>query len=613
MSGKIVPLDLLNMLGGRSRFASRRLLAASAQSRAVDSKNDSFAFGLMQGEVYTKHMFPFPGAERMSEEERETLEMMVDPADSFFTDEVDPLHNDQIADVPEDIMQQMKDLGLFGLQVPEELEGIGLNNTQYARMTEIVGKHDLGIGIVIGAHQSIGFKAILILGNEEQKAKYLPDVATGRKMAAFALTEPGSGSDAASIQTRAVPSEDGKTYYLSGGKVWISNGGFADVYTVFCKVPVTQEDGTTKDKMAAFIVERAFGGVTNGPPEKKMGIKCSNTAEVYFDNTPIPAENMICDVGDGFKVAMEVLNNGRFGMAAALSGTQKQLIHRACDFAANRKQFTDKIMEYGAIQEKIARLSANHYATESIAYLVSQAMDAKATNYHLEAAIGKIFGSEKAWECADETIQTMGGMGFMYEQGVEKVMRDLRIFRIFEGSNEILRLMIALQSMQVLGKILKENKGMAVKAKVSETLGMSLSGNASGNLASKTDSSLSSQAKAVEDAITKYHICSVNLLVKHQKKIMGRQFELKRVADCMIDLYACGAVLSRATAAVQQGKDNADVEVELAKIYVDEAVARLNENIRQIQSGEDHFARMGRIGKRVAESNGVMHTHPLGF
>merc|ERR1719454_2227449 len=499
----------------------------------------------------------------------------------------------------------MKDLGLFGLQVPEELEGIGLNNTQYARMTEIVGKHDLGIGIVIGAHQSIGFKAILILGNDEQKAKYLPDVATGRKMAAFALTEPGSGSDAASIKTQAVLSEDGKTFHLTGGKVWISNGGFADVFTVFCKVPEKQEDGTVKDKMAALIVERAFGGVTNGPPEKKMGIKCSNTAEVYFDNVPVPVENVLRQPGDGFKVAMEILNNGRFGMAAALSGTQKQLIHRAADFAANRKQFTEKIQEYGAIQEKLARLSANHYATESIAYLVSQAMDAKATNYHLEAAIGKIFASEMAWLCADETNQTMGGMGFMYEQGVEKVMRDLRIFRIFEGSNEILRLMIALQSMQVLGKILKDNKGMAVKAKVSETLGMSLAGNASGNLSSKTDSSLSSQAKAVEDAITKFHICSVNLLVKHQKKIMGRQFELKRVADCMIDLYACGAVLSRATAAVQQGKDNADVEVELAKIYVDEAIGRLNENIRQIQSGTDHFARMGAIGKRVAEANGV--------
>lgn len=600
-------MSLLN----RSRGAVRRLSQTTAS--ALDKKSDSFAFGLMQGEVYPDHMFPFPGAERLSEDQRENLEMMVDPTDAFFTEDVDPLHNDQIADVPEDTMQMMKDLGLFGLQVPEDLEGIGLNNTQYARMTEIVGKHDLGIGIVIGAHQSIGFKAILILGNEEQKAKYLPDVATGRKMAAFALTEPGSGSDAASIKTRAVPSEDGKTYYLSGGKVWISNGGFADIFTVYCKVPVVQEDGTTKDKMAAFIVERDFGGVTNGPPEKKMGIKCSNTAEVYFDNTPVPVENMILGVGDGFKVAMEVLNNGRFGMAAALTGTQKQLIHRAADFAANRKQFTDKIMEYGAIQEKIARLSANHYATESAAYLVAQAMDAKATNYLMEAAIGKIFGSEMAWLCADETIQIMGGMGFMYEQGVEKVMRDLRIFRIFEGTNDILRLMIALQSFQVLGKIVKADKSIAVKAAIGSKLGMNLVGNSSGKLSSLACGSLSSEAKAVEAAINKFHATSVNMIVKHQKKIIGQQFELKRIADCLIDLYTASACISRATAAEQQKKENADLEVELAKIYIEEALGRVNESIRQIESGEGHFKRMATVGKQVAEANGVIHSHPLGF
>merc|ERR1712142_1091508 len=466
-----------------------------------------------------------------------------------------------------------------------------------------MGRHDLGIGIVVGAHQSIGYKAILICGNDAQKEKYLPDLATGRKMAAFALTEPGSGSDAASIKTQAVLSEDGKTFHLSGGEVWISNGGFADVYTVFCKVPVTQEDGTTKDKMAAFIVERAFGGVTNGPPEKKMGIKCSNTAEVYFDNTPIPAENMICDIGDGFKVAMEVLNNGRFGMAAALSGTQKQLIHRACDFAANREQFTDKIMEYGAIQEKIARLSANHFATESIAYLVSQAMDAKATNYHLEAAIGKIFGSEKAWECADETIQTMGGMGFMYEQGVEKVMRDLRIFRIFEGSNEILRLMIALQSMQVLGKILKENKMMAVKAKMHDVLGFG-AGQASGKLAALADSSLSEEAKTVEDQINNFHALCCNLLITHQKKIMSRQFELKRVADCMIDLYAASACISRATAAAKENKPNKEMEIELCKTFCQEAVNRTINNIKEAKSGVAHFERMAKIGVQIAEAEG---------
>merc|ERR1719461_298218 len=327
----------------------------------------------------------------------------------------------------------------------------------------------------MGAHQSIGYKGILIAGTDEQKSKYLPRLATGKDFAAFALTEPSSGSDAQSIKTRADLSADGKHWILNGSKIWITNGGLADIFTVFAKTPVKDDKtGDVKDKITAFIVERDFGGVTNGPPEKKMGIKCSNTAEVYFDNTPVPAENMILDVGDGFKVAMEVLNNGRFGMAAALSGTQKQLIHRAADFAANRKQFTDKIMEYGAIQEKLARLSANHYATESIAYLVSQAMDAKATNYHLEAAIGKIFASEMAWLCADETIQTMGGMGFMYEQGVEKVMRDLRIFRIFEGTNDILRLMIALQSIQVLGKMIAANKMMAVKSQISATTGFNM-------------------------------------------------------------------------------------------------------------------------------------------
>merc|ERR1711892_303487 len=187
--------------------------------------------------------------------------------------------------------------------------------------------------------------------------------------------------------------------------------------------------------------------------------------------------------------------------------------------------FTDKIMDYGAIQEKLARLSANHYATESIAYLVSQAMDAKATNYHLEAAIGKIFASDMAWLCADETIQTMGGMGFMYEQGVEKVMR---VFRIFEGTNDIMKLMIALQSIQVLGKMISANKMMAVKANVGSKLGMTLVGNASGKMGSLADSALSTEAKSVEEAINRFHASSVNLVVKHQKKIIQQQFALKR-------------------------------------------------------------------------------------
>lgn len=200
-------------------------------------------------------------------------------------------------------MDHLWDLGAFGIQVPEELGGLGLSNTEYGRMCEIVGAHDLGVGITIGAHQSIGFKGILLYGTQAQKEKYLPKVSSGKTYAAFVLTEPSSGSDAASIRTAATLSDDGKHYILNGSKIWISNGGICEIMTVFAR--------TDTNKLTAFIVERGFGGVSNGAPEKKMGIKCSNTAEVYFDNCKVPIENVLGEVGDGFKVAMNILNNGR--------------------------------------------------------------------------------------------------------------------------------------------------------------------------------------------------------------------------------------------------------------------------------------------------------------
>jgi very long chain acyl-CoA dehydrogenase len=334
--------------------------------------------------------------------------------------------------------------------VPPEYDGVGLTNTQYARLTEIVGANDLGVGIFIGAHQSIGFKGIILVGTDAQKKKYLPRLASGEDFAAFALTEPASGSDASSIKTRAELSADGKTWKLNGSKIWISNGGIAEVFTVFAKTPVTdKETGTTTDKVTAFIVERKFGGLTHGAPEKKMGIKCSNTAEVYFEDVPVPAENVLGGVGQGFKVAMQILNNGRFGMAAALSGTMRAGITKAVEHATQRTQFGSKIDTYGTIQEKIARMTMAHYATESMAYMVSGIMDGGASDYQLEAAISKVFASDAAWFVTDEVIQILGGMGYMKDCGIEKVMRDIRIFRIFEGTNDILRLFVALTGIQV--------------------------------------------------------------------------------------------------------------------------------------------------------------------
>uniref|UniRef100_A0A8C8S2B8 Very long-chain specific acyl-CoA dehydrogenase, mitochondrial n=1 Tax=Pelusios castaneus TaxID=367368 RepID=A0A8C8S2B8_9SAUR len=349
----------------------------------------------------------------------------------------DPAKNEKLECIEEATLAGLKEMGAFGLQVPEELGGIGLTNTQYARIVEVVGVHDLGVGISLGAHQSIGFKGILLFGTKRQKEKYLPKLASGETIAAFCLTEPASGSDAASIQTTAELSECGKFYTLNGGKIWISNGGTAEIFTVFAQTPVKEPTGEVKNKISAFIVERAFGGVTSGPPEKKMGIKCSNTAEVHFDNVKVPAENLLGELGKGFLVAMNILNNGRFGMASALSGTMRGVIVKAVDHAANRKQFGNKISSYGAIQEKIARMAMMHYVTEV----------RPSSNCRINTMVSN--STEAAWYVTDECIQILGGMGYM--QVRELVLRDLRIFRIFEGTNDILRLFVALTGIEVRG------------------------------------------------------------------------------------------------------------------------------------------------------------------
>ena len=317
-------------------------------------KNSSFVFNAFLGKVDSTQVVPYPNV--LDSDQTDLLKLLLDQAERAINEINDPMKNDELGYVPEKTLEALKASGAYGLQVPEQYGGAELNSTQYGRMTEVMGAHDLGLGVFLTGHQGIGFKGLLICGTDEQKEKYLPQLASGEKMAAFALTEPASGSDASSISTRATLSEDGKFWILNGSKIWITGGGLADMFTVFAKTEVKDEkSGQTKDKITAFFVERSFGGVTNGPPEQKMGIKCSNTAELYFDNTPVPVENVLGGVGNGFKVAMQILNNGRFGMGTSLCGTMRNIICKATHHVSQRVQFGNKLQSFGTIQEKLAR------------------------------------------------------------------------------------------------------------------------------------------------------------------------------------------------------------------------------------------------------------------
>ncbi|XP_076621534.1 acyl-CoA dehydrogenase very long chain isoform X2 [Colletes latitarsis] len=588
----------------------------------VIKDSTSFTKNIFCGHVQTSQVLPFP--KLLNKEQTDTLKLLIDPIEKFFEEINDPQRNDETATIDDKTMAAMWELGVFGLQVPQEYGGLGLSNIQYSRFVEICGYHDLGIAITLGAHQSIGFKGILLFGTPKQKEKYLPRVCN-REIAAFCLTEPSCGSDASSVRSRAVKSADGSHYILNGSKIWISNGGFAEIMTVFAQVPMKDpKTGVTKDKVTAFIVERAFGGVTNGPPEKKMGIKCSNTAEVHFEDVKIPAENILSEEGQGFKVAMSILNNGRFGMVSALSGTMRFCIKKAVEHATQRVQFGRTIDNYGSIQEKLGRMAMLQYITESLAYTICGNMDAGSQDYHLEAAISKCFASESAWWVCDEAIQILGGMGYMKETGLERILRDLRIFKIFEGTNDILRLFVALTGIQYAGNHLNElqkafknpaaNLGLIFEEatkRATRVIGLG----STTNFTHLVHPSLQEGATLCAKSVEAFGESIESTLIKYERGIVDEQFVLNRIAQVAFDAYTMAVVLSRATVSANKNLPTAEHEILMAQAWCTEAFDRVNLNLSAVSSSKqlNVFNKLSKISRNMCDVGGCVQKNPLGL
>ncbi|XP_075015513.1 complex I assembly factor ACAD9, mitochondrial isoform X4 [Calonectris borealis] len=547
----------------------------------------AFAKELFLGALRKEEVFPYP---EISNEELQEINQFVGPVEKFFSEEVDSKKIDQDAKIPPETLKGLKDLGLFGMQIPEEYGGLGLSNTMYARLGEITSL-DGSIAVTLAAHQAIGLKGILIAGTDEQKAKYLPRLASGEHIAAFCLTEPGSGSDAASIQTRATLSEDGKYFLLNGSKVstprleirqvWISNGGLANIFTVFARTEVVDKDGQRKDKITAFIVERDFGGVTHGKPEDKLGIRGSNTCEVHFENTKVPIENVIGEVGGGFKVAMNILNSGRFSMGSASAGMIKKLIEMTSEYACTRKQFNKKLSEFGLIQEKFCFMAVKAYVMESMAYLTAGMMDRPGfPDCSVEAAMVK-------------------------------------------GTNEILRLYIALTGMQYAGKILtdkikeikKGNVGVALGeflSKLRDTMGRKVDYGLVGDRG-VVHPSLQESGKKLEENTYYFGTTVRGLLSRFGKTIVDEQLVLKRVADIVINLYAMTAAISRASRSISIGLRNHDHEVLLTNIFCTEAYFKNNYAMAQLQKYADENLDdcIKKAAKQVLEKRAYICSHPL--
>jgi acyl-CoA dehydrogenase family member 9 len=550
----------------------------------------SVAKNLMSGRILEDRLFPYPG---LRDKDREVLGMMVDAIDQFLG----PKHQDfkrwdRAAEQPAEFIQGLRDLGLFGLIIPEEHGGLGLSNAGYARVLSQTSSHDSSVSLTIGAHSSIGMKGLLLFGTAEQKARYLPKLASGEMIAAFCLTESGAGSDAASIRTQAVKNADG-SWLLSGEKIWITNGGIADLYTVFART------ASAEGKITAFVVEAAWPGVSHGQHEDKMGIRASSTTTVSFADVRIPAANVLDTEGKGFKVAMAILNNGRTGLGGGAVGGMKTLIAHATKQAEGRKQFGTSIAEFGLVREKIAQMTVDCFAAESVVWMVAHYIDTGIEDYSVEAAMSKVFASEALQRSAYEALQIAAGSGYMREYPYEQITRDCRILTIFEGTNEVLRLYIALSGLKDLGKSLGELKaavddifnnfikGFGVLTDYAEKRLTQATGVGRDKILTQMPEALREAADVYERYTVELAKASDYLLRKHGKSIANRQHDLKRIADVGIDLFVGLCVLSRAATLSRTPGEQGVQAVRIARVFAQQAKRRMANVVRRITRNED--------------------------
>lgn len=587
---------------------------------------------LFVGDIPEQLVFPYP---RLHPAEQAILRRLVQEIQAFAKSSIDARRIDAESAIPEEVLAGLRRLGLFGLKIPREHGGQGLSHTAACRAFQEVAAADASVAALLAGHSSLAAQAVVLFGTAEQKARYLPRLASGEAIGAFAQTESQSGSDAAAIRTRASVQPDGG-YLLHGSKLWVLNGGVADVMVVLAQTEVVR-DGARVDRITGFLVERGMG-VRSGAEEQKLGARGASTTALYLDDVRVPPSAVLGSVGGGFKVAMETLSSARLSLCAGWVGVARELLRRSVLHATSRRQFGRLLSSFGMVKDKLARMQVDLYAAESMVYLTTGLLDRErqragrlgpggpVADTSLEAACCKVFVSEALQRVTAEAMNIAAGAGYMRDYPYERALRDGRLALLMGGTNEVLRCYIALNGMQGPGENLAKladaikhplrGYGVVVDTLLQEVRSAAYGGPA----LTLHHGRLKKEAVAIEDSVEALQKGVAGALRRHGRQISEMQYVQGRVADVVIDLYAMIACVSRCTAALHahdarraagEGMeaageiDDAERELRLCRGFCGKAAERIRARLERFNQNDDELM------KTIADDSYHGRTYPF--
>jgi alkylation response protein AidB-like acyl-CoA dehydrogenase len=504
-----------------------------------------FAKALFFGQFNAPLLFPYPD---LRPEERAPTAELVEAVRRFCNEHIDATAIDRNAEIPASVVEGLGRLGVLGLTAPVEYGGRGFGQLANTRVMEVIGGHCASTSVFVNAHHSIGIRALLLFGSDEQKKRWLGPLCRGEKLAAFALTEAEAGSDASNVQTTATPTPDGKAFVLNGGKRWITNGGIADVLTVMARTPGT--GGNKKKEITAFLVTPDMPGFK--VLEKRMpkfSIRGTATGRLAFENVVVPVENVLGQVGKGLRIALTVLDFGRTTFGASCVGMARACVEASARHAKRRVQFDQPLAEFELVKKKIAAMAAHTFAMEAVTTQCASFIDRGFEDYMLETAMLKVWSTEALWQMVNDTVQIYGGKAFFLDEPYERWLRDARLNMVGEGANDVLRAFIAVVGIKpVADQFLKVKDALWRPWRLGTLLsfgGQQLWARVHTPEVPVRSSQLHSDARALGQHVRAFGLAVQRALITHRENILFRQYVQERLADAACELYASACTLAR--------------------------------------------------------------------